>query len=90
VPSSHFLRTPPVAVAIANAQSVEQLAALNLGALTALARTIDAASPWTASHSERVTQRALEIGQRLGLSEDGLDLLHRDGRSTTLARSGYL
>jgi HAMP domain-containing protein len=77
-----------VAVAIAHAQAVEQLDALNWGALTALARTIDAVSPWTAGHSERVTVGALEVGQRLGLSQEDLDLLHRGGLLHDIGKVG--
>lgn len=69
----------PIGVALVNTQLLDQLEALNLGALTALARAIDAVSPWTAGHSERVTVGALEIGRRLGLSESDLDLLNRGG-----------
>lgn len=68
-----------IAVAISNTQLVEQLEAMSWGALTALARTIDAVSPWTGGHSERVTIGAMEIARRLGLSEDDVDLLHRGG-----------
>ncbi|MFN8652247.1 MAG: HD domain-containing protein [Gemmatimonadales bacterium] len=68
-----------IALALANAQMVTQLDELNWGALTALARAIDAVSPWTAGHSERVTLGAVEIGRRLGLSADDTDLLHRGG-----------
>ena len=57
----------------------KKLDRLNWGTLTALARTIDAKSPWTAGHSERVTQLALEIGRHLGLSQESLDLLNRAG-----------
>jgi putative nucleotidyltransferase with HDIG domain len=77
-----------IAVAIANRQLVEQLDALNWGALTALARTIDAASPWTAGHSERVTLTALAIGRRLGLSPDDQDLLHRGGLLHDIGKVG--
>lgn len=68
-----------IALALANAQMVTQLDEMNWGALTALARAIDAVSPWTAGHSERVTLGAVEIGRRLGLNADQLDLLHRGG-----------
>ena len=40
-----------VAVALANALLIEDLDRLNLGTLNALARAIDAKSPWTAGHS---------------------------------------
>ena len=76
------------AVAIANTQLVEQLDAMNWGTLTALARTIDAVSPWTAGHSERVTLGALEIGRRLELSADDLDLLHRGGLLHDIGKVG--
>ncbi len=68
-----------IALALANAQMVTQLDELNWGALTALARAIDAVSPWTAGHSERVTLGAVEIGRRLGFSAEDMDLLHRGG-----------
>ena len=57
----------------------KKLDRLNWGTLNALARAIDAKSHWTAGHSERVTRLALEIGQRLGLASEALDILHRAG-----------
>jgi putative nucleotidyltransferase with HDIG domain len=66
-----------VAVALSNAQLIEELDLLNWGTLTALARTVDAKSPWTAGHSERVTEQALKIGQVMGLTPDELEDLHR-------------
>ncbi len=68
-----------MAVALSNASLIEELNQLNLGTLTALARAIDAKSPWTAGHSERVTKLALEIGKVLGLRPKELDVLHRGG-----------
>jgi putative nucleotidyltransferase with HDIG domain len=67
------------ALALGNVALMQELEAASFGALTALARAIDAASPWTAGHSERVTAGALEIGRRLGLSPEELDQLHRGG-----------
>ncbi|MBP6669124.1 MAG: HD-GYP domain-containing protein, partial [Gemmatimonadales bacterium] len=75
-------------VAIANTQLIEQLDAMNWGSLTALARTIDAVSPWTAGHSERVTLGAIEIGRRIGLGHDDLDLLHRGGLLHDIGKVG--
>lgn len=77
-----------VAVALAHTQVVQQLAAMSWGALLALARTIDAVSPWTAGHSERVTLGALEIGRRLGLSNPDLELLHRGGLLHDIGKVG--
>lgn len=77
-----------VAVAISNARLVEELHDLNWGALTALARAIDAKSPWTAGHSERVTKIALEIGRVMRLPKKELDTLHRGGLMHDLGKIG--
>jgi putative nucleotidyltransferase with HDIG domain len=66
-----------VAVALSNANLIKELDQLNWGTLKALARTVDAKSSWTAGHSERVTDMALEIGAVLGLTPEKLDNLHR-------------
>ena len=66
-----------VAVALSNAHLVEQLDELNWGALIALARTIDAKSPWTLGHSERAADFAMKIGRVLGVGQQDLDNLHR-------------
>jgi HD-GYP domain-containing protein (c-di-GMP phosphodiesterase class II) len=55
----------------------KRLDELNRGTLTALARTIDAKSKWTAGHSERVMQVALKIGRALELSQEELENLYR-------------
>jgi len=66
-----------VAVALSNAHLIEELDLLNWGTLTALARTVDAKSPWTAGHSERVTEQAVKIGKVMGLTTDELEDLRR-------------
>ena len=66
-----------VAVALSNALLVEELNQLNWGALTALARTVDAKSPWTAGHSERVTNLALKIGEVFDFDPEELETLQR-------------
>jgi putative nucleotidyltransferase with HDIG domain len=68
-----------VAVAFSNARLIEELAQLNWGTLRALARAIDAKSPWTAGHSEKSTKLALKIGRVMGLNREELDNLHRAG-----------
>jgi putative nucleotidyltransferase with HDIG domain len=54
-----------------------QLKRLNVGTLTALARTVDAKSAWTAGHSQRVADTAGKIGQAYGLDTDALDIISR-------------
>ncbi len=66
-----------VAVALSNATLIEQLDELSWGTLIALARTIDAKSPWTLGHSERAAEMGLRIGKVLGLGQKELDDLHR-------------
>jgi len=77
-----------VAVALSNAQLIEELALLNWGTLTALARAVDAKSPWTAGHSERVTEKALKVGQVLGLSKEDLENLNRGGLLHDIGKIG--
>jgi putative nucleotidyltransferase with HDIG domain len=55
----------------------EQLHALSVGTLEALARTIDAKSPWTAGHSMRVAEIALAIGQAMRFDPPSLERLRR-------------
>jgi HAMP domain-containing protein len=76
------------AVALSNAGLVEELAAINWGALTALARAVDAKSSWTAGHSERVTVLAMKIGRAMGLPEEEMGNLHRGGLLHDLGKIG--
>jgi HAMP domain-containing protein len=82
------LLTNQVAVALSNARLLEELSALGWGALKALARTVDAKSPWTAGHSERVTQNALRIGHVLHFSQEELKDLHRGGLLHDIGKIG--
>ncbi|NIM49205.1 MAG: HD domain-containing protein [Gemmatimonadales bacterium] len=68
-----------VAVALSNARLLEELDQFNWGALAALAQTVDAKSPWTAGHSERVTRLSLAVGHEMGLPPEQIDILHRGG-----------
>jgi putative nucleotidyltransferase with HDIG domain len=77
-----------VAVALANARLVEELDQLSWGTLRALARAIDAKSPWTAGHSERVTSLAIEIGRAMGLGPKELDVMQRAGLLHDIGKIG--
>lgn len=68
-----------LALALANSRLLQRLNAMSWGTLQALARSIDAVSPWTAGHSERVTRVGLAIGRQLELAPDLIDQLHRGG-----------
>jgi len=65
------------AVALSNARMLEEVNDFSLGTLEALARAVDAKSPWTAGHSERVTNLSVTIGAAYGLDSNELSWLHR-------------
>lgn len=68
--------------------TIEALEQLDLGTLTALARAIDAKSAWTAGHSERVTNPALEMGHAMGLPANSLGIIHRGGLLHDIGKIG--
>jgi HD-GYP domain-containing protein (c-di-GMP phosphodiesterase class II)/HAMP domain-containing protein len=68
-----------VAVALSNSRLMEKLSRLNWGTLKALARAVDAKSPWTAGHSERVTKLALKMADILIPDRRERENLHRAG-----------
>jgi putative nucleotidyltransferase with HDIG domain len=76
------------AIALSRARLLEELAQNDLGTLTALARTVDTNSPWTAGHSERVTNLTMDIGRELGLPPDEIDLLRRGGLLHDIGKLG--
>jgi len=67
---------------------VQELKQLQWGTLTALARTIDAKSPWTLGHSERVTATAVKIAQAMGLPSAELDVIRRGGLLHDIGKIG--
>jgi len=77
-----------VAVALSNARLLEELDQFNWGALAALAQTVDAKSPWTAGHSQRVTRLSLRVGRKMGLPGDQIDVLHRGGLLHDIGKIG--
>lgn len=66
-------------VALSNAHLIEELNQFNIGTLTALARVVDAKSPWTAGHSERVAEIGTRLGREIGLPQHELDILTKEG-----------
>jgi len=55
----------------------EELHALSVGTLEALARTIDAKSPWTAGHSTRVADVAVAIAHSMRFDAPSLERIRR-------------
>ena len=67
---------------------VKELKDLNWSTITTLARTIDAKSPWTAGHSERVSQMSVAIARVIGLPEVELERLYRGGLLHDIGKIG--
>lgn len=65
------------AIAIKNATLYEEQQQTYLNTIQALVSAIEASDSYTRGHSERVTRYSLEIGQRMNLSEDRLQVLER-------------
>ncbi len=78
-----------ISVALENARLVIDLKDLFIGTVKSLASAIDAKSPWTAGHSDRVTRYAVDIGSKMGFSSSEIKdielggLLHDIGKLGT-------
>ncbi len=77
-----------VAVALSNAQLVNELNELSRGTLTALARAVDAKSQWTFGHSERVAELSVRLARELGLSETEVERAYRGGLLHDIGKIG--
>jgi putative nucleotidyltransferase with HDIG domain len=66
----------------------EQLHALSVGTLEALARAIDAKSPWTAGHSTRVAEVAVAVARALGFDAPALERVYRGGLLHDIGKIG--
>src|SRR3990170_3126268 len=78
-----------IGVALENARLITDLEELFLNTIKTLSSAIDAKSPWTRGHSERVTGYALSIAREMKFDEKGLKdmeiagLLHDIGKLAT-------
>lgn len=68
-----------IGVALENARLVSDLQELFLSTIKTLSKAIDAKSPWTMGHSERVTSVALTIAERLGFDKGQMKTLELAG-----------
>ncbi len=75
-------------VALSNANLMQNLNAMNWGILHTLARAVDAKTPWTSGHSERVCQIALDLGRELNLDEKEMEILKRGSLLHDLGKLG--
>lgn len=78
-----------IIIALENSRLVKDLEKLLISTIKTLSDVIDAKSPWTRGHSERVTGIAMSIAEKMGLGEDRLKrfeiggLLHDIGKIGT-------
>ena len=76
-------------LAIENAFLYSELETLLVGAIRCLVKALEATSHWTAGHTERVTEYAVEIGKIMDLEPEMLEklkicsLLHDIGKIAT-------
>lgn len=77
-----------ISVALENSNLVSDLNDLFMGTVRSLSEAIDAKSPWTRGHSERVTEVAILIGRELGLSEKELKSLELAGLLHDIGKLG--
>lgn len=68
-----------IAIAIKQADFINQIRDLSLETIRALTITLDARDPYTAGHSQRVAGYAVTIGDRMGLPKERLELLQYAG-----------
>jgi HAMP domain-containing protein len=66
----------------------EQLHDLSVGTLEALARAIDAKSPWTAGHSTRVAAIAVAVGQAMRFDAPAVERIRRGALLHDLGKIG--
>ncbi len=77
-----------VGVALENARLLSENEELFMGTIRAFSKIIDAKSPWTKGHSERVTKYALAIGKEIGLSEEQMKNLEIAGLLHDIGKIG--
>ena len=77
-----------IGVALENAGLISDLEELFISVVKSLSSAIDAKSPWTAGHSERVTKYALDIAKQMGFSEKNLKDLELAGLLHDIGKIG--
>ncbi|HEY6839159.1 MAG TPA: HD domain-containing phosphohydrolase, partial [Geobacteraceae bacterium] len=79
-----------MAVALENARLYEEMRALFIGTVASLANAIDAKSPWTKGHSERVMHYAAAIAQEMGLPEETVEKVRLGGLLHDIGKIGVI
>lgn len=77
-----------ISVALDNSRLLSDLKDLFIGTVKTLSKAIDAKSPWTSGHSERVTEIAVGIGAEMGFVKDELKDLELAGLLHDIGKLG--
>ncbi|MBI5587465.1 MAG: GAF domain-containing protein [Deltaproteobacteria bacterium] len=77
-----------ISVALDNSRLLSDLKDLFIGTVKTLSKAIDAKSPWTSGHSERVTEIAIGIGAEMGFEGDELKDLELAGLLHDIGKLG--
>ena len=77
-----------IGIALENARLLSDIEELFIGTVKTLSEAIDAKSPWTRGHSERVTAIALDIGRELGFGDEEIKKLELAGLLHDIGKLG--
>lgn len=79
-----------IAVALDNARLYEEMHTLFINTVASLANAIDAKSPWTKGHSERVMKVAVIIAKGMGLDEAEVERIRLGGLLHDIGKIGII
>jgi HD-GYP domain-containing protein (c-di-GMP phosphodiesterase class II) len=79
-----------MAVALENARHYQEMRSLFINTVTSLANAIDAKSPWTKGHSERVMEISTTIARELGLTEEQIEQVRLCGLLHDIGKIGII
>ncbi len=79
-----------MAVALENARHFQEMRTLFISTVATLANAIDAKSPWTKGHSERVMEISANIARELGLSEEQVERIRLGGLLHDIGKIGII
>jgi PAS domain S-box-containing protein/putative nucleotidyltransferase with HDIG domain len=82
--------TAQMAIALENARLYEDIKDLFLSTVRALSHAVDAKSPWTRGHAERVTRYAIALAREAGLHEAEIEQLELAGLLHDIGKIGTL
>ena len=82
--------TAQMAVALDNAHLYEEMRSLFINTVTSLANAIDAKSPWTKGHSERVMHMSAALAKEMGLDEAMIERVRLGGLLHDIGKIGII